>query len=96
MKPEDKIYWLKFLISIVIGLLSAEISASIEAQGVVFLIIFLAAIVYIIASQVLAKIFLPEEMLQRKRQVYLNGLGMYIGTFLVSWILVYNILISAI
>ena len=96
MKPEDKIYWLKFLISIVIGLLSAEISASIEAQGVVFLIIFLAAIVYIIASQVLAKIFLPEEMLQRKRQVYLNGLGTYIGTFLVSWILVYNILISAI
>ena len=93
MKPEDKVYWAKFFISVLIGLISAEVSASLEAAGVVFLIIFLATVVYIVSSRVLARLFLPEDS-RTSRRIYLNGLGTYIGTFLVSWILAYNILLS--
>jgi len=95
VKPEDRVYWSKFLISIVIGLLSAEISASIEMRGVALLIIFLAAVVYVAVSKGLARVFLSEEARRMRRQVYLNGLGTYIGMFLVSWILTYNVLILA-
>jgi len=92
LKPEDKVYWLKFVTAIVIGYLSAYLSTSIEMASITAVLIFLAALAYVVVSNVLARAFIQHENLT-KRNIYLNGLGTYIGTFLVSWIIFYNMLL---
>lgn len=85
----DAVYWLKFVAGLAFGFFSAFIVATLRAPLYTYLLIFAAAGVYILVAEIMWRT-LDKHL--RRRQSYLNGLGGYIGIFLLSWILFFNFL----
>jgi len=92
LKPEDKLYWSKFASALIAGYMAAYISHNVLMVGRVFLAIMLAAFLYVVATEILSKALIPPDQHYTKRKAYLNGLGTYIGSYLASWIIFFNLM----
>lgn len=91
MKAEDRLYWFKFLLGILIGIASTMLKLH---QPSALLAVFVAIAIYIIFS-ITSPLILripPVEVGMRKRLI--TGLGTYFLVWLVSWILSYNLYFS--
>jgi len=92
LKFEDKLYWVKFASAFVGGYLASFISRASPTTAGVFLTILFGAAWYALISTVFARAFIPHDVKPSRRQVYLNGLGTYAGSWLMFWILLFNFL----
>ncbi len=85
-------YWVKFIAALAMGFAAANISLSLQSVQGAVIAIMAAALIYVILSAALPKLFTEEVQALSKRKIYLNGLGTYIGIFLISWIIFFNII----
>ncbi|MCS7110054.1 MAG: hypothetical protein NZ956_01105 [Candidatus Caldarchaeum sp.] len=85
----DKVYWTKFALGIGYGVAAAWIVASFRQPLFTYLVVFSAAFVYIGIAEILWRIMEKDK---RRRSSYLNGLGGFVGIFLLTWILFFNLL----
>ncbi|MDW8062581.1 MAG: hypothetical protein RMI43_00240 [Candidatus Caldarchaeum sp.] len=85
----DRVYWTKFALGIFYGFAAAWIVASFKQPLFTYLLIFSAAFIYIGIAEFLWRVI---ERDKRRRSSYLNGLGGFIGIFLLTWILFFNLL----
>jgi hypothetical protein len=86
MKVEDTIYWLKIALGVAYGYAAAMLSLRLGQQPAV--IILLAILLYVLISEASYRVSSVS-----RRKSYLNGAGGFAGTFLVSWIVFFNLLI---
>ncbi|MEM0440719.1 MAG: hypothetical protein QXF45_00075 [Candidatus Caldarchaeum sp.] len=85
----DIVYWSKFIAGIGYGLLAAWIIATTQQPLFTYLVILMASAFYVLLAETFWRTIDKQK---RRRQSYLNGLGGFIGVFLVSWILFFNLL----
>lgn len=92
MKPEDKLYWSKVFLGILIGFLSAFLKLHEPTSMVAILVAVLVYVVYSILSPL---IFIRADRSYLKtRKPYITGLATYFLVWLVSWILFHNIFLG--
>ncbi|MEM2419891.1 MAG: hypothetical protein QXL38_02755 [Candidatus Bathyarchaeia archaeon] len=97
MKPLETIYWLRFALGIVAALLcigyglvtktiSEEPNVRVLTNGIAF-----ALIVYILSYYMIKPKFMWK--VDNPRKILTTGVGIYILSWLVFWVLLYTILI---
>jgi hypothetical protein len=93
MKDKDKIYYTRLFLSVVGGIISGLFKLALESAGegillfVLFYIISLYIIVYIY------KIRPDTSPNITLRNIFIDGVGTYIVTWLFLWVFLYNLLI---
>jgi hypothetical protein len=85
MEAMEKLYWTKALIATVIGILFSIIQSAAPLSGLVML--FLGISVYILLSDLLGRLYNIEQAKALK-----IGIGAYIFTWLIVWIIVYTLI----
>jgi len=88
MKPEDKVYVIRLVMGVLMGLLSAIYSLSV----IWILLVVLAGLVYAATVFILPPLVGIERSKENRRSIIMNGLGAYIAFWLMSWIFLFNIL----
>lgn len=88
MKPEDKIYWFKFFLGIIIGLISTIFKLHQPTALIAVIFAIMIYIIFSITSPMLLKISKAEVDMKKR---FIVGLGTYFLVWIVSWILSYNI-----
>ena len=89
MKLEDKLYWARFLGGLVMGSLTALLRLY---EPTILLGIALAIAVYIISAIMLGIILPQEQRMMLGRRLYLSGATAYGAMWIISLIIVFNIL----
>lgn len=87
----DAVYWLKFVFGIVYGFFAAWLVAVFRQPAITYLLIIVSALAYVIVAEILWRVLDRDK---RRRQSYFNGLGGFIGIFLLMWILFFNFLVG--
>jgi hypothetical protein len=97
MKPLEKIYWLRFILGIVAalictgyGLATGTISKETFTLDVFINGISFASITYIISYYIIKPLFIPK--VEKPQKIITTGIGIYILSWLVLWILLYTII----
>ena len=92
MKPLTTIYWLRVILGIVAGLVSAVLAFSQDPTLPYTLVnsITAALAVYIITYYILKVKF--KNVVEKPSKIALMGIGMYFFTWLASFVLFYTIL----
>jgi len=89
LKLEDKLYWARFLGGVAMGSLTALLRLY---EPTIFLGIALAIAVYIISAIILRIILPQEQRMMLGRRLYLSGATAYGAMWIISLIIVFNIL----
>ena len=94
MKPLTTIYWLRVILGIVAGLVSAVLAFSQNANEPYTLVnsITAALAVYIITYYILKVKF--KNVVEKPSKIAMMGIGMYFFTWLASFVLFYTILVK--
>ena len=94
MKPLTTIYWLRVILGIVAGLVSAVLAFSQDSTLPYTLVnsITAALAVYIITYYILKVKF--KNVVEKPSKIALMGIGMYFFTWLSSFVLFYTILVK--
>jgi len=89
LKLENKLYWARFLGGVVMGSLTALLRLY---EPTIFLGMALAIAAYII-SAIILKILLPQEKrIMLGKKLYLSGATAYGAMWIISLIIVFNLL----
>jgi|GEM_PF-1303691 hypothetical protein len=93
MNPKDKIHYTRLLLSIIGGLISGIFKFALETAGeaIMLMVLFYIFSLYIIVY--LYKIrpnVVPEVSL---KNIFIDGVGTFVITWLFLWVLIYNILL---
>ncbi|MCS7137907.1 MAG: hypothetical protein NZ941_06015 [Candidatus Caldarchaeum sp.] len=86
----DVVYWTKFAVGIAYGFVAAWTVAYLKQPVFTYVIVFLTALIYIAVAETLWRTLDKDK---RRRSSYFNGLGGFVGIFLLSWILFFNFLL---
>lgn len=89
MKPGDKLYWARFLGGVAMGLLTGLMRLY---EPTIFLGIALAVAAYIISAIILRAILSPDQRMKLGRGLYLSGATAYAAMWVISLIIVSNML----
>ena len=94
MKPLTTIYWLRVILGIVAGLVSAVLAFYQDKTSLYTLVnsITAALAVYIISYYILKVKF--SKIVEKPSKIALMGIGMYFFTWLASFVLFYTILVK--
>jgi len=84
----DYVYWTKVLAAVVYGYVSAYLVVLFRTPLASYVAILAAAGLYVFLAEVLWRFSGKGS----KRSSYLNGLGGFIGVFLLTWFLFFNVL----
>ena len=93
MNPKDKIYFTRLILSIIGGLISGLFKFTLETAGESIMIIIL---LYIFSLYIIVYLFkitpdnFPDISL---KNIFLDGVGTFIITWLALWIIFYNLLL---
>lgn len=95
MKPLEKLYWLRFALGIVAALICVGygLAANTISQpdilwnGIAFAFIVYVLSYYIIKPKFILKVEKPQKIL-------MTGIGIYLLSWLVFWVLLYTIIIA--
>jgi len=85
----DYVYWLKFFTALVYSYLSAYLVKIYSLPIVTYLLIFSAAVIYVLLAETLWRV---GGMRVSRRSSYLNGIGGYTGAYLIGFIIFFNVL----
>ena len=89
MRLEDKIYWGRFLGGVVMGILTEVLKLY---RPTALAAIFAAILVYVVSAIMIRKILSEDVRRSLGRKLYLSGAGTYAAIWLLTWILVFNLL----
>ena len=89
LRLEDKLYWARFLGGVIMGSLTAILKLY---EPTIFLGVALAVAAYIISAIILRSILPSEERSKLGRRLYLSGATAYAAMWIISLIIVFNIL----
>jgi hypothetical protein len=89
LKLEDKLYWARFFGGLMMGSLTALLRLY---EPTIFLGIALAIAVYVISAIILRIILPQEQRMMLGRRLYLSGATAYGAMWIISLIIVFNIL----
>jgi predicted lipid-binding transport protein (Tim44 family) len=89
LKPGDKLYWARFLGGVAMGLLTGLMRLY---EPTIFLGIALAVAAYIISAIILRAILSPDQRMKLGRGLYLSGATAYAAMWVISLIIVSNML----
>ena len=90
MRLENKVYWARFLGGIIMGALTAVFKLY---EPTIFIGILIAVLAYI-TSAIMLKIALPEEKrAELGRKLYTSGASAYAAMWLITLILIFNIML---
>lgn len=93
MNPRDKIYYTRLVLSIIGGLASGLFKFALENAGEAVMIIVL---LYIFSLYIIIYFFkiTPEKNPEVSlRNIFLDGVGTFIVSWLAIWIILYNLLL---
>jgi uncharacterized membrane protein len=89
LKLEDKLYWARFLGGVLMGSLTALLRLY---EPTIFLGIALAIAAYIVSAIILRAILSPEQRMKLGRRLYVSGATAYAAMWIISLIIVFNLL----
>ncbi len=89
MRLEDKLYWARFFGGMVMGSLTAILKLY---EPTIFLGVAAAIAAYVISAIILRVTSSPEQRIKLGRKLYLSGATAYAAMWLISLIVVSNIL----
>jgi hypothetical protein len=97
MKPIEKVYWVRFVLGILaalvcigFGMATNTISNSEFASATLMNGIALALITYLISYYAVKSIFISK--VQRPQKLFTTGIGIYLLSWIVFWTLLYTAL----
>lgn len=89
LKLEDKLYWARFLGGMIMGSLTAILKLY---EPTIFFGAALAVAAYIISAIILRMILPSDQRAKLGRRLYLSGATAYAAMWIISLIIVFNIL----
>ncbi|MCS7142465.1 MAG: hypothetical protein NZ920_01535 [Aigarchaeota archaeon] len=87
MKPEDRLYVVRLVLSLIVGLASAILSISDYHW---LLNVLMAGLIYVATLYLVPPLIRMERNKHPRRVLITSGLGTYIFVWLASWLLFFN------
>lgn len=95
MKPLEKLYWLRFALGMVAALICVGyglVTNTISQPDILWNGIAFAFIVYVLSYYIVKPKFILK--VEKPQKILMTGIGIYLLSWLVFWVLLYTIIIA--
>ncbi|MCD6312725.1 MAG: hypothetical protein J7L79_02795 [Thaumarchaeota archaeon] len=92
LKLEDKLYWVRFLAGIVMGVLTAVFKLY---QPTILVGVITLILVYVVSAMILKAVLSEDARAKLGRKLYLSGAAAYVAMWLITLVFVFNIMLQA-
>lgn len=95
MRPLAVIYWTRFALAIVAGVVSTYVTLALGDRGVNTILngVTIALIVYLVTYYLFFKRYYKDKV-EKQSKLMSQGIGIYFFTWIVFWVLTYTILLG--
>ena len=94
MRPLPLIYWLRVILGIVSGAISTAVTIAGGERGLNTFLngLTIALVVYLVTFYILKAKFVNK--VEKQSKIMTQGIGMYFFSWLVSWVLIYTLVLG--